>query len=171
MNIYLKKSLRINGALLMLLGTTIFNISPAKAVDFSQVLGADLTWQCGWQPSIQPRVRITPSEASQDSVRVNILPCESKPEPPKITAAAPAPAPVPDLTPAVQLVQQGIVIPQQLIQSVQPLIQMAQPLLLQLLQPLPQAPQQVAPAPVQAPGQVPGQAPQQAPQQAPTGTK
>jgi hypothetical protein len=153
MNIYLKKSLRINGALLMLLGSTIFNIAPAKAVDFSQVLGADLTWQCGWQPSIQPRVRINPSEASQDSVRVNILPCESKPEPPKVSAAT-APA-APDLTPAVQLVQQGIVIPQQLIQSVQPLIQMAQPLLLQLLQPLPQATQQVAP--------VPGQAPQQAP--------
>ncbi len=156
MNTYLKKSLRINSALLMLLGSTIFNIAPAKAVDFSQVLGADLTWQCGWQPSIQPRVRLNPSEASQDSVRVNILPCDPKPEAPKAAAAVAAPAPAaPDLTPAVQLVQQGIVIPQQLIQSVQPLIQMAQPLIQQLLQPLPQATQQVAPAPAQVPAQAP----------------
>jgi hypothetical protein len=145
MNIYLKKSLSINSAVLILLGTAIGNIAPAQAVDVSQILGADLTWQCGWQPSIQPRVRINPNETSQDSVRVNILPCDSKPEPPKPVAKAPTPAILPDVNSAVQLLPQGIVISQQLIQSLQPLIQSAQPLIQQLLQPVPQ-PSQVAPS-------------------------
>lgn len=145
MNIYLKKSLSINSAVLILLGAAIGNIAPAQAVDVSQILGADLTWQCGWQPSIQPRVRINPNETSQDSVRVNILPCDSKPEPPKPVVTAPAPTTLPDLTSAVQLLPQGVVISQQLIQSLQPLIQSAQPLIQQLLQPVPQ-PASVAPS-------------------------
>lgn len=147
MNIYLKKSLSINSAVLILLGIAVANIDPAQAVDVSQILGADLTWQCGWQPSIQPRVRINPNETSQDSVRVNILPCDSKPEPPKPVATAPAPAPaiLPDMTSAIQVLPQGVVISQQLIQSLQPLIQSAQPLIQQLLQPVPQ-PSPVAPA-------------------------
>jgi hypothetical protein len=113
---HIKKSIQISGISAILLGTAILNGAPAQAVDVSQMLGADLTWQCGLSPTIQPRIRLNQNENSQDSVRFNILPCEPKPEP------KPEPAPEPPVT---QLIQQGV----QLLQTAQPLIQ-------QLIQPL-----------------------------------
>lgn len=114
---YIKKTIQIGGLSAVLLGTTIFTSAPARSADLSQMFGADLTWQCGLSPTIQPRMRLNQNEGSQqDTVRFNILPCEQpKPEPPK-------PAPEPPLT---QLIQQGV-----------QMIQIAQPLLQQFIQPL-----------------------------------
>jgi hypothetical protein len=122
---HIKKTIQISGISAVLFSTALLNISPAKAVDVSQMFGADLTWQCGLAPTIQPRIRLNQNDGgNQDSVRFNILPCE----PPK-----PEKPPEPPLT---QLIQQGV----QMIQTAQPLIQ-------QLIQPLtsiaaPPAPQQ-----------------------------
>lgn len=114
---YVKKTIQISGLSAVLLGTAIFTSAPARAADLSQMFGADLTWQCGLSPTIQPRMRLNQNEGSQqDAVRFNILPCEQpKPEPPQ-------PAPEPPLT---QLIQQGV-----------QMIQIAQPLLQQFMQPL-----------------------------------
>ena len=120
---YIKKSIQISGVAAMLFSTIILTASPSTAVDLSQVLGADLTWQCGLSPTIQPRVRLNPNETSQDSVRVNILPCEPKQEP----KAAPE-------APVSQLIQQGV----QLLQTAAPIVQqLIQPLTSSLAQPAP----------------------------------
>ena len=111
---YIKKSIQISSVAAILFGTTILNVSPAPAVDVSQMLGADLTWQCGLSPTIQPRIRLNQNETSPDSVRINVLPCEPKPEP------KPAPE-----APVSQLIQHGV----QLLQTATPMVQ-------QLIQPL-----------------------------------
>ena len=114
---FINKTIQIGSLSAVLLGTAIFTGAPAQAADLSQMFGADLTWQCGLSPTIQPRMRLNQNEGSQqDTVRFNILPCEQpKPEPPK-------PAPEPPLT---QLIQQGV-----------QMIQIAQPLIQQFIQPL-----------------------------------
>ena len=112
---YIKKSIQITGLAVVVFGTAMFQ-HPAQAADISQLFGADLTWQCGMTPTIKPRIRLTANEASQDSVRFNVLPCE----PPQAK-----PAPKPPEAPITQLIQQGV----QLLQTAQPLIQ-------QLVQPL-----------------------------------
>ncbi len=123
---YIKKSIQISSVAMMLFGTALLNNTPAHAVDVSQMLGADLTWQCGLTPSIQPRIRLNQNESNQDSVRFNILPCEPKPEPKAAESAAPV----------AQLIQQGV-----------QLLQTAQPLLQQFIQPLTSvAPPAAAPA-------------------------
>jgi hypothetical protein len=120
---YIKRSIQISGVAVILFGTTILTASPSKAVDVSQLLGADLTWQCGLSPTIQPRIRLNPNEASQDSVRVNILPCEPKQEPKSSNEA-----------PVSQLIQQGV----QLLQTAAPIVQqLIQPLTSSLAQPAP----------------------------------
>jgi hypothetical protein len=120
---YIKRSIQISGVAVILFGTTILTTSPSKAVDVSQMLGADLTWQCGLSPTIQPRIRLNPNETSQDSVRVNILPCEPKQEPKASTEA-----------PVSQLIQQGV----QLLQTAAPIVQqLIQPLTSSLAQPAP----------------------------------
>jgi hypothetical protein len=120
---YIKRSIQISGIAVILFGTTILTASPSKAVDVSQLLGADLTWQCGLSPTIQPRIRLNPNETSQDSVRVNILPCEPKQEPKSSTEA-----------PVSQLIQQGV----QLLQTAAPIVQqLIQPLTSSLAQPTP----------------------------------
>jgi hypothetical protein len=120
---YIKRSIQISGVAVILFGTTILTASPSKAVDVSQLLGADLTWQCGLSPTIQPRIRLNPNETSQDSVRVNILPCEPKQEPKSSTEA-----------PVSQLIQQGV----QLLQTAAPIVQqLIQPLTSSLAQPTP----------------------------------
>lgn len=113
---HIKKSIQITGLLAIVFGTAIFQQTPAQAADISQLFGADLTWQCGMTPTIKPRIRLTANEASQDSVRFNVLPCEPPQE---------KPAPKPPEAPITQLIQQGV----QLLQTAQPLIQ-------QLVQPL-----------------------------------
>jgi hypothetical protein len=120
---YIKRSIQISGVAVILFGTTILTASPSTAVDVSQLLGADLTWQCGLSPTIQPRIRLNPNEASQDSVRVNILPCEPKQEPKSAPEA-----------PVSQLIQQGV----QLLQTAAPIVQqLIQPLTSSLAQPAP----------------------------------
>ena len=113
---YIKKSIQITGLAVVVLGTTMFQQTPAQAADISQLFGADLIWQCGMTPTIKPRIRLTANEASQDSVRFNVLPCEPPQE---------KPAPKPPEAPITQLIQQGV----QMLQTAQPLIQ-------QLVQPL-----------------------------------
>jgi hypothetical protein len=120
---YIKRSIQISGVAVILFGTTILTASPSKAVDVSQLLGADLTWQCGLSPTIQPRIRLNQNETNQDSVRVNILPCEPKQEPKSSTEA-----------PVSQLIQQGV----QLLQTATPIVQqLIQPLTSSLAQPAP----------------------------------
>ena len=114
---HVKKSIQITGLLAIVFGTAVFQQTPAQAADISQLFGADLTWQCGMTPTIKPRIRLTANEASQDSVRFNVLPCE----PPQEAK----PAPKPPEAPITQLIQQGV----QMLQTAQPLIQ-------QLVQPL-----------------------------------
>jgi hypothetical protein len=113
---YIKKSIQITGLAVVVLGTAMFQQTPAQAADISQLFGADLIWQCGMTPTIKPRIRLTANEASQDSVRFNVLPCEPPQE---------KPAPKPPEAPITQLIQQGV----QMLQTAQPLIQ-------QLVQPL-----------------------------------
>ncbi len=113
---YIKKSIQITGLAVVVLGTAMFQQTPTQAADISQLFGADLTWQCGMTPTIKPRIRLTANEASQDSVRFNVLPCEPPQE---------KPAPKPPEAPITQLIQQGV----QMLQTAQPLIQ-------QLVQPL-----------------------------------
>jgi hypothetical protein len=112
---YIKKSIQITVSAIVL-GTAMFQQTPAQAADISQLFGADLIWQCGMTPTIKPRIRLTANEASQDSVRFNVLPCEPPQE---------KPAPKPPEAPITQLIQQGV----QMLQTAQPLIQ-------QLVQPL-----------------------------------
>lgn len=113
---HIKKSIQITGLSVIVLSTAIFQQHPAQAADISQLFGADLIWQCGMTPTIKPRIRLTANEASQDSVRFNVLPCDPPQE---------KPAPKPPEAPITQLIQQGV----QMLQTAQPLIQ-------QLVQPL-----------------------------------
>ena len=113
---YIKKSIQITGLAVVVLGTAMFQQTPAQAADISQLFGADLIWQCGMTPTIKPRIRLTANEASQDSVRFNVLPCEPPQE---------KPAPKPPEAPITQLIQQGV-----------QMLQVAQPLIQQLVQPL-----------------------------------
>ena len=113
---HIKKSIQITGLAVIVLGTAIFQQPSAQAADISQLFGADLIWQCGMTPTIKPRIRLTANEASQDSVRFNVLPCEPPQE---------KPAPKPPEAPITQLIQQGV-----------QMLQVAQPLIQQLVQPL-----------------------------------
>ena len=124
---YIKKLIQISGISAILLGTTILNSYSAQAIDVSQVLGGNLTWQC----SLSSAIKSNRDKASQD----NSLPCETNQErAAKLATAAADPAAV------TQLIQQGF-----------QLLQLAQPLLQQFLPPLsssaPQTAQQ-APSPV-----------------------
>ena len=124
---YIKKLIQISGISAILLGTTILNSYPAQAIDVSQGLGENLTWQC----SLSSAIKSNRDKASQD----NSLPCETNQErAAKLSTAAADPAAVS------QLIQQGV-----------QLFQLAQPLLQQFLPPLsssaPQTAQQ-APSPV-----------------------
>jgi hypothetical protein len=118
---YIKKSIQITGLSVAVLGTAVFQQPPAQAADISQLFGADLIWQCGMTPTIKPRIRLTANEASQDSVRFNVLPCDPAPAP----APEAKPVPKPPEAPITQLIQQGV-----------QMLQVAQPLIQQLVQPL-----------------------------------
>jgi hypothetical protein len=123
---YIKKSIQISGISAILLGTAIFSY-PAQAIESSQTLGENITWQCG----LSPAIRLDRDKASPGTW----LPCETQAEKAvKLSTTAADPAAVS------QLIQQGV-----------QLLQIAQPLIQQLLQPLsssaPQSAQQ-SPAPV-----------------------
>jgi hypothetical protein len=123
---YIKKSIQISGISAILLGTAIFSY-PAQAIEASQTLGENITWQCG----LSPAIRLDRDKASPGTW----LPCETQAEKAvKLSTTAADPAAVS------QLIQQGV-----------QLLQIAQPLIQQLLQPLsssaPQSAQQ-SPAPV-----------------------
>ncbi len=113
-----KKSIQISWIAAILFSTTIWNSYSVKALESSQVLGGNLSWQCGISPAIKSTIR---SNGATDRA----LPCESPQERAVRQMATADPAAVN------QLIQQGI-----------QLLETAQPLLIQFLQPLgPSAPQ------------------------------
>ena len=115
----IKKSIQISGLAAILFSTAIFNSSPAQAIDSAQVLGGNLTWQCGLSTAMKSSLRSNRDGANQP------LSCE--------VDRQQAANPIANTDPAAvnQLIQQGL-----------QLLQTAEPLIRQFLQPLgPSAPQ------------------------------
>jgi hypothetical protein len=107
---YRPQFIQLPATLALLLGIAIVPQLPSQASDVTQVLGADLNWQCG---ELQPSLRVFP-EAGNREIRMNFLPCHK--EEPAARNSAPPVSSQPDIT---QLSQQLV----QLLQVGQPIIQ------------------------------------------------
>jgi hypothetical protein len=118
---YRPQFIQLPATLALLLGIAIVPQLPSQASDVTQVLGADLNWQCG---ELQPSLRVFP-EAGNREIRMNFLPCH-KEEPAAQNSAPPPVSSQPDITQlSQQLVQQGVQI-----------LQVGQPIIRQVLQQL-----------------------------------
>jgi hypothetical protein len=135
----LKKNIQIGWIAGILLSSSILANAPAHAIDVSQVLGGNLSWECGLSPAMQPTLR---SNRDGDN---RVFSCQSpleqapKNDPAAInqliqqglqllqqaqTIATNDPAAVK------QLIQQGL----QLLQTAQPTTTSADPAVKQLIQ-------------------------------------
>jgi hypothetical protein len=115
MSNYRQTCIKFHTALALVLGITILPNIPSQASDITQVLGADLNWQCG---ELQPSLRVFP-EAGNREIRMNFLPCHKEAPPPQ-NAAPPTAPHQPDVTQlSQQLVEQGV----QLLKIGQPILQ------------------------------------------------